>query len=125
MIDDDASKDSLEKKLQELAKQFADKLPAKIREIEEMLQKCMAEKPDQHNLFLLHRLLHSLAGSAGIFGFAELGQRMQVLELAIQDFQELPEWDDAKLAQIAQDLGVLTIWVGQNTKHIPKSGWLT
>jgi chemotaxis protein histidine kinase CheA len=124
MINDDAGEDSLEQKLQELATQFAEKLPAKILEMEEMMQKCIAEKPDEHNLFLLHRLFHSLAGSAGIFGFAELGQRMQVLELAIKDFQELPSWHDAKLGQIAKDLNALSIWAAQNANHIPESGWL-
>jgi HPt (histidine-containing phosphotransfer) domain-containing protein len=115
MMDDDSDEDSLTNKLHELALQFASRLPGKMLEMQQMMQKCISEGPNQQNLHTMHRLLHSLAGSAGIFGFVELGLRAQALEITIKALVDLPHWPESELEQIAQSLDALSVWSVENS----------
>lgn len=84
MLPGAGSQDQLQMQLKALADLFAEKLPGKLAELLACLQACQqapdAVKASEH-LATLHRLLHSLAGSAGMFGFDEIGRRARVLEL--------------------------------------------
>lgn len=116
MIDDDSNEDSPAKKLRELELIFISRLPGKMLEMQQVMQKCIGERANQQNLHLLHRLLHSLAGSAGMFGFVELGLRAQALEITVKTLIDLPDWTESELEQISQGLDALSVWSIENSK---------
>lgn len=55
-------------------------LPARLQEAGERLQACRQRPHDTQAVADLHRLLHTLAGSAGTFGFAAIGERAKAAE---------------------------------------------
>lgn len=55
-------------------------LPARLQEAGERLQACRERPDDTQAVADLHRLLHTLAGSAGTFGFAAIGERAKAAE---------------------------------------------
>lgn len=62
---------------------YAEQLPERLREIGTTLDDCLREPHvDAHYQQLMMRL-HKLAGSAGTFGFAELGHRATELEILL------------------------------------------
>ena len=79
-----------EKQLAKAAKQralqqrFITELPARLDDIEREWR--VYRTTTDHALF--HRLVHSLAGSAGTFGFVRLGTHARDLELLIQQYNE-------------------------------------
>ncbi|MBX9869316.1 MAG: Hpt domain-containing protein, partial [Burkholderiaceae bacterium] len=72
--------DSLQKALHALEVVFAAKLPSKLLEIETAFNQVVKQPTDKGALSLLHRLLHTMAGSAGTFGFDEVGMQARELE---------------------------------------------
>ncbi len=76
----DTTTDSLEQKLRDLERIFVSKLPGKLEEINAVNVRFVAAPDAQENFATLHRLLHALAGSAGTFGFHEVGQNARILE---------------------------------------------
>ncbi len=68
-------------RLSELGAQFRDGLPQRLRAIERDLARLRQGQGDWHEL---RRRLHSLAGSAGTFGLAELSAEARALEHAVQ-----------------------------------------
>lgn len=54
------------------------------------LDACSANPQDQGALEDLHRMLHSLAGSAGTFGMPALSQQARAIEHRLQDLVERP-----------------------------------
>ncbi len=75
-----ARKKSIAAKLQALQQRFITELPARLDDIDQAWQACQQTESSD----LLHRLVHSLAGSAGTFGCTRLGERSRELELLIQ-----------------------------------------
>ena len=61
--------DSLHEKLRALEQVFLQKLPSKFDEIFDALNQYIADAKNKEALGLLHRHLHTMAGSAGTFGF--------------------------------------------------------
>ncbi len=113
---DEADEQSLQSKLQALELMFASRLPGKLLELRQTMNKCLDDGPDFSNLEDMHRLLHSLAGSAGIFGFRELGERTRVLEIAFKPLAGLSEWPGSQLPQISTQLDELLQWAAQYAK---------
>jgi diguanylate cyclase (GGDEF)-like protein len=120
---DDGDGQSLQSKLQALELMFASRLPGKLLELRQTMNKCLDDEPDPVNLEDMHRLLHSLAGSAGIFGFRELGERTRVLELAFKPLAGLPEWPSLQLPEMSVALDELLLWAAQHAKaSVPQAG---
>ena len=98
--------DDIERALREIRAAYAAKLPERLGEIAAALSEC-AQAPDETGrcALLLNRL-HGLAGSAGSFGFTELGFRATELEMQLNSFlKEAPPRDFAPVAAaIAQTL---------------------
>jgi HPt (histidine-containing phosphotransfer) domain-containing protein len=69
-------------KLQALYDAFALHNPAKLRSIEDLRVRVGAG--DVVAAQTLHREVHTLAGSAGTFGYSQLGDGAKALELAIE-----------------------------------------
>ena len=78
----------LKEKLKALEVMFAQRLPMRLREIDAALEQCAAEPANPAHAILLHRLLHSIAGTAGTFGYARLGERASSLEHDLAPFLE-------------------------------------
>ncbi len=71
-----------------LKQQFAAGLPERFARIDAALDACCAEPPPPTGLAALATALHSLAGSAGIFGFTALGEEARSAE------QQAMGWTD-------------------------------
>ena len=77
----------LQQHLQLLGEQFAQRLREELPQLAdkaEQLQQAADPSEQLQHLTALREQLHKLAGSAGTFGFAELGQRARELELQTQ-----------------------------------------
>ncbi|MBC3861834.1 diguanylate cyclase [Undibacterium jejuense] len=88
--------DSLQEKLRALEAVFLQKLPSKFDEIISALELFQHEPENKDALTVLHRHLHTMAGSAGTFGFAELGVQARVFESKVKPWLVItrPEQDE-------------------------------
>ncbi|HLY75340.1 MAG TPA: hypothetical protein VKU80_14560 [Planctomycetota bacterium] len=59
--------------LAKLKKKYAADLPQKVARVEEQVSAFLAADWSQELCFTTYRQIHSLAGSAGTYGFGELG----------------------------------------------------
>lgn len=77
-------------KLQALRDDYAIRLPTELASLNELVARALAadsaDGTQQELLKQLYQRLHKLAGSAGSFGFAELGKRIKQLEVQLQHF---------------------------------------
>ena len=96
--------DSLQEKLRALEAIFLQKLPSKFDEITETLQQ-VVERPDDHEaMVVLHRHLHTMAGSAGTFGFAEIGAQARLFESTLKPHLEGLPWNADELAAYSNEV---------------------
>lgn len=79
---DDAA---VQAKVDMLAKIFAGRLHVRYQKMNDTFALCRAEPGKQAHWIELHRLLHSLGGAAGSFGFDELGAAATIIELRVKD----------------------------------------
>ncbi len=70
-------------KLQALHEAYAAQLPERLAAIDACRVRLRRGEDSAGQLHALHRLLHSLAGSAGSFGYARLGEQARALELEL------------------------------------------
>lgn len=96
--------DSLQKALHALEVVFAAKLPSKLLEIETAFNQVVKQPTDKEALSLLHRLLHTMAGSAGTFGFDEVGMRARELEARLKSPLAGTPWRHTEFQQFSYDL---------------------
>ena len=96
--------DSLEMALRALTVMFVEKLPGKLLEMETALNQLVQNKDDPETLNLLYRLLHTMAGSAGTFGFDEIGLEARALEARLKPLLAGGTWSDAELTQFSSDV---------------------
>jgi diguanylate cyclase (GGDEF)-like protein len=73
-----------QKKLQELWEVYSAQLPRKLEEIERRWKALQAGNWSSSELQEFHRLVHGIAGSAGTFGYTQLGEKARLLEQAIK-----------------------------------------
>lgn len=114
--------DDIQAQLQALYESYAEKLPEKLKEINQYWQIIMSEDDDSiDNMKTLHRLVHSLAGSGATFGFEELSQRARYIE------QILNDWLQAKLTPARKKREGVSILLDQLSEFIvvPQSEELT
>lgn len=71
---------AFQEKFRALQQDWQALLPARLQEAGERLQACRQRPHDTQAVADLHRLLHTLAGSAGTFGFAAIGERAKAAE---------------------------------------------
>jgi diguanylate cyclase (GGDEF)-like protein len=74
-------------KLAALRKVYAENLPMKISQIESFAEKLMHQW-NRETLVELHRLVHSLHGSAGTYGYQQLSHQAEELEGLLKNFLE-------------------------------------
>ena len=79
-VDDQEQQDILDG-LEKLSAAFFEKLPVRLSDIIQYFDEHIAEKNENVDaLYELHRLVHSLAGTAGTYGYTKIGQRLQGLD---------------------------------------------
>lgn len=80
---DDRARQTLQQQLAQLEQQFAERLQADLAELAEQAQELQANRATGQRrqvLLGIRERLHRLAGAAGTFGFAKLGERARQLE---------------------------------------------
>ncbi|MFZ6748574.1 diguanylate cyclase [Undibacterium sp. Ren11W] len=100
----DDKQESLQDALRALNQIFAEKLPSKLQEIDHALSQFTQHPEDKDALALLHRLLHTMSGSAGTFGFDELGQQSRKLEVRIKPLLSGTVWSDVQLSDFSNEV---------------------
>ena len=73
-----------------LQRDWRGQLPQKVQEARDRLAACAAAPADEDALAELHRLLHTLAGSAGSFGLPDVGQAARHVEHELDRLMALP-----------------------------------
>lgn len=96
--------DSLLEKLRALEAVFLQKLPGKCEEIISALNEFVAHPENKDTLTVLHRHLHTMAGSAGTFGFSDLGLQARAFESRIKPWLANPSWTEVELQGLASEL---------------------
>ena len=84
---------------------FAQKVPAKIEEIRQSWNLLKSVPEDIDMFHLLHRQTHTLAGTAGTYGFHTVGQLAKAVEIALQ--ADLTESHESWTPQIVSDVELL------------------
>lgn len=67
-----------------LRQEYAAALAQRVGEAREQLRACQAAPGDPLPLQALHRSLHTMAGTAGTLGLAEVGERARAIEAALE-----------------------------------------
>ncbi len=99
--------DAIKAKVAVLAKVFSGRLHVRYEKMNEAFALCQADSGDDGNLVELHRLLHSLAGAAGSFGFDALGEQARAIELQVKALLEQPQRHSHDIGQVGQALAAL------------------
>ncbi len=76
--------DAVQSQLAKLKKKYAAELPQKVARVEEQVGAFLAAAWSEEVCFATYRQIHSLAGSAGTYGFAELGSTARTGEHLIK-----------------------------------------
>ena len=98
-----------EQALREFRADFARQLPARLDEARQRLRACIEAPADDGRLRELHRVLHKLAGSAGTFGMAALGEQARVIEASLDDLLARPDRTAADLQALAPAIQALAL----------------
>lgn len=101
------SDESLQAKVDLMAKVFMGRLPVRFEKMNEALALCRASPQDEAPWVELHRLLHSLGGAAGTFGCDALGRQAAQIEQRIKQLLALPERTQTHLDEIGHALAGL------------------
>ncbi len=109
----------LASKLAALSNSFAQSLPGKLADIEQARQKCLGPDARLDDFTSLNRLLHTLAGSAGTFGFSSLGQAAGRIEGYIHDFIHQDDSLHLSFAPIAGEIQEFLRWAALDPKNSP------
>jgi HPt (histidine-containing phosphotransfer) domain-containing protein len=81
---------SFEERFAALEREWRQLLPAKLQEALRRMQACRTDPADAAELEELHRLLHTLAGSAGTFGLHDVGSGARAIEHELDRVMALP-----------------------------------
>lgn len=81
-----------------------------------VLSQCLDQPHERDAFVTLHRLLHTLASSAGTFGFAELGVRARKLEEDLQALLADVSAIESRIAKIDEELRDFLRWAATDPK---------
>lgn len=108
-------------KLQALRADYAARLPAELQRLRTLANELGDPDRRFQALGQLNQKLHKLAGSAGSFGFTELGRQAKKLELQTQEWQTAQQVDAALLPVFHVAISALggDLQAERNTKPLP------
>jgi HPt (histidine-containing phosphotransfer) domain-containing protein len=81
---------SFQERFAAIEREWKQQLPARLQDARSRLDACRLAPEDRPALEGLHRVLHTLAGSAGTFGLGELGEGARAIELELDRLMALP-----------------------------------
>ncbi|WP_206047312.1 response regulator, partial [Noviherbaspirillum denitrificans] len=113
---DDPGEAGFEASLRAIEEAYVAGLPGRLQDIENALQRCLDEPDTTAHYDALALQLHSLAGSAGTFGFSELGFRATDLEIRMSAFLKEREHEPGAFTPIATGIGAFLRWAVSNAK---------
>lgn len=111
----DTNNSNLLKQIESLNLLFAEKLPSRLQEIEQSLLQVATAANDTSYLKSLTRQFHTLAGSAGTFGFQELGLKAGEVENILMPMLEGPALDAALVTKIEGIVHDFLAWASENS----------
>ncbi len=76
--------EGFEQELQALKDAYAEQLPAKLAQIDELWGVLVDKRWDEAVFNTFHRTVHSMAGSAPVFGFSAMGKCARELEISLK-----------------------------------------
>lgn len=94
-------------KVDMLAKVFKGRLHVRYEKMNEAFAQCEAGTGGDAPWHELHRLLHSLSGAAGTFGFDALGEHARRIELRVKDMLAQGQFHTHDAQVIGQELQAL------------------
>ncbi len=107
-------------RLAALGEKFAASVPVTLDKITQALAACEAAfPPDAGQLDVLHELLHGVAGSAGTFGFAELGLQCRRVEQMVRVVIAAHPVPASAWVPVAQEVKRLLAWAAVD----PRAPW--
>lgn len=89
-------KQNIEQQLTALKQYYLSKLPGKIEAIEQAWLEYL-NHPDHDNLQILYRQTHNMSGSAGTYGYKELGDTAKKIGKLLREQQHLDEEHKEKI----------------------------
>lgn len=95
--------------LQRLSDMFAASIPARMTAIADALA-AAGDRPDRQQLEQLHGALHTVAGSAGSFGFTVLGDQARRLEQAVRVLVEQPATSESAWTDLVAHVQAYLDW---------------
>ena len=78
----------LQAELQALSADYAARIPDKLAQIELAWERLPGDRWDEEGFYLLHRMVHNLAGSGRTFGFALLSDVAHRLEAHLRELAQ-------------------------------------
>lgn len=93
----------LAEKLEQLSESYGQTIATKLADLSAALADCEADPFDAAKLKRLLGLLHTMAGSAGTFGFDGLGRSAAFLESSLLSLLEHPTWTPDQLLGLKID----------------------
>lgn len=103
-------------KLKALQTGFGLKLPGRLDAIDSALQDCRDQPQQRDHVETLHRLLHTMAGSAGTFGYDALGARAREFEREVKDWLATDAWSERDFDRLALLLPELKLFLEQEAQ---------
>jgi periplasmic divalent cation tolerance protein len=74
-----------EERMQALRDRYAASLPERLQAVVDALARCKGAGRSAQDVEQLHHALHTISGSAGSFGFKELGDECRRVEQLVRD----------------------------------------
>lgn len=93
--------------LDQFRDEFALQVPSRVAEASDRLRACREEPANEAHVRELHRSLHKLAGSAGTFGMARLGDAARAIEQRLEQLLEQPDRTAADFDALAPAVAAL------------------
>jgi HPt (histidine-containing phosphotransfer) domain-containing protein len=112
-------------KLKMMQLSFAKTLPDRLAAIDVTLQACCDEPTQQNHGETLHRLLHTLAGAAGTFGFDALGMQAKKFEYQVEQWLKKGVFNSKDLERLALQLPELQIHIDHPPLDMSNPGKIT
>ena len=93
----------------ELTVLFQTSLPERLVEIEATWDQAKLAGASQESIRKLHRLLHSLVGTSGTFGFKQLSEKARSIEYTVEALMATDVFSNEDLKQLEFELGELRV----------------